>query len=96
MLNVSRLLSGSKQLPAANGTFCFRQRSEIFEYVMLYLRPIADADIVLDEALDIALDYLEFTNQAVRFSETQSKCAGVILHAWRAGVKHGLSWPTMR
>lgn len=50
--------------------------------------PIADPDVVLQEALDIALDYLEFTGQAFPFSETQRICAHTILLAWRAGPKH--------
>jgi hypothetical protein len=50
--------------------------------------PIADPDVVLQEALDIALDYLEFTGQAFPFSETQRICAHTILLAWRAGAKH--------
>jgi hypothetical protein len=50
---------------------------------MQYPWPLAEADIVLDEALDIALDYLEFTRQAYPFSETQQVCADTILQSWR-------------
>jgi hypothetical protein len=43
--------------------------------------PIADPDVVLQEALDIALDYLEFTGQAFPFSEPQRICAHTIMLA---------------
>jgi hypothetical protein len=55
---------------------------------MPYPWPLAEADLVLEEALDIALDYLERTGQAFPFSETQRKCAHIILEKWRAGVRH--------
>ena len=55
---------------------------------MSYSWPLAETDLVLEEALDIALDYLERTGQAFPFSETQRKCAHVILDKWRAGGKH--------
>ena len=54
---------------------------------MSYPWPLAETDLVLEEALDIALDYLERTGQAFPFSETQRQCAHVILDRWRAGVK---------
>jgi hypothetical protein len=55
---------------------------------MPYPWPVTDADVVLDHALDIALDYLEFTGQAFPFSETQRICAIAILNSWRAGATH--------
>jgi hypothetical protein len=55
---------------------------------MHYPWPLTEANIVLDEALDIALDYLEFTRQAYPFSETQEVCAETILQSWRLGVRH--------
>jgi hypothetical protein len=55
---------------------------------MPYPWPIESADLVLEEALNIALDYLELTGQAFPFTETQRICAHVILEAWRSGVKH--------
>jgi hypothetical protein len=55
---------------------------------MPYSWPLAEADPVLEEALDIALDYLEFTWQAFPFSKTQCKCAHVMIEKWRAGVRH--------
>jgi len=69
------------------GTFHFCLRSYARHVVgwraMQYPWPLAEADIVLDEALDIALDYLEFTRQAYPFSETQQVCADTILQSWR-------------
>jgi hypothetical protein len=55
---------------------------------MPYPWPIGDADSSLGDALEIALDYLEYTGQAFPFSETQRACAHVILEKWRAGVRH--------
>lgn len=55
---------------------------------MLYPWPIDEANVILDEALDIALDYLEFTGQAVQFTHTQRICADTILAAWRRGTRH--------
>jgi hypothetical protein len=55
---------------------------------MPYPWPIADADSRLGEALDIALDYLEYSGQAFPYSETQRTCAHVIMEKWRAGVRH--------
>jgi hypothetical protein len=43
---------------------------------------------VLDEALDIAMDYLEYTGQADAYSETRWHAARAILHAWEAGTEH--------
>jgi hypothetical protein len=55
---------------------------------MSYPWPPDEQDPVLEEALDIALDYLEFTKQAFPFSETQRICAHTILSAWRDGTTH--------
>ncbi|GAC1423024.1 MAG: hypothetical protein NVSMB6_24380 [Burkholderiaceae bacterium] len=41
-----------------------------------------------DEALEIAMDYLEGTGQAFPYSETQRKVADAILAAWRSQVSH--------
>ena len=60
----------------------------LIEHRMPYPWPIADAEATLQEALDIALDYLEFTRQAYPFSEVERTCASVILKAWRAGARH--------
>jgi hypothetical protein len=47
-----------------------------------------DIDPVLQEAFDIALDYLEFTGQAFPFQETQEECARIVIDEWAAGRKH--------
>lgn len=59
---------------------------KIFECRVMYPWPFVEA--VLQEALDIAMDYLEFTGQAYPFSEVQRACANTILKSWRAGTKH--------
>ena len=55
---------------------------------MPYPWPLAEADVVLEEALDIAMYYLEFTDKAFPFSETQRICANAILQGWRRGTRH--------
>jgi hypothetical protein len=55
---------------------------------MPYPWPLPDADVTLQDALDIALNYLEFTRQAYPFSEVERACANVILQAWRNGTTH--------
>jgi hypothetical protein len=56
--------------------------------LMLYPWPIGEVDVVLQEALDIALDYLELTGQSFPFSETQRICAHAILASMRKGNEH--------
>jgi hypothetical protein len=58
------------------------------EYPVMYPWLIADADVTLQEALEIAMYYLESTGQAFPFSKTEKACAQIILMAWRAGTKH--------
>ena len=53
----------------------------------MYPWPHGDFDNVMDEALDIAMDYLIRTDQAVEFRETQTVAANAIADAWRAGVR---------
>jgi hypothetical protein len=55
---------------------------------MSYPWPPDEEDPVLEEALDIAMDYLEITGQAFPFSQIQRICAGTILSSWRDGTKH--------
>jgi hypothetical protein len=55
---------------------------------MAYPWPIEYYDVKLQEALDIALDYLEFTRQAQPFTEVERICVNVILAAWKAGIRH--------
>lgn len=45
-------------------------------------------DNVMDDALDIAMDYLIRTDQAVKFREVQTLAANAIDNAWRAGVRN--------
>ena len=54
----------------------------------MYPRPVADFDYAMDEALDIAMDYLERTEQAVKFIEVQRVAAMAIVAAWKMGVRH--------
>ena len=49
--------------------------------------PIFD-NVVLQQALDIAMDYLIKTGQAVKFRETQTTAANAIASAWRSGVRN--------
>ena len=51
----------------------------------MYAWPHGDFDNVMDEALDIAMDYLIRTDQAVNFREAQTLAANAIANAWRAG-----------
>jgi hypothetical protein len=53
---------------------------------MPYPWPVTDP--ILQEALDIALDYLESTGQAMPFIQTQWICANAILAAWNNGERH--------
>jgi hypothetical protein len=53
----------------------------------MYPWPFGEFDNVMDEVLDIAMDYLIRTNQAVKFREVQTLAANAIAEAWRAGVR---------
>ena len=54
----------------------------------MYPWPVGDFDYAMDEALDIAMDYLERTEQAVKFIEVQHVAAMAIVAAWKMGVRH--------
>jgi hypothetical protein len=54
----------------------------------MYPWPIGDFDNVMDEALDIAMDYLERTEQALKFIEVQHVAAMAMVAAWKMGVRH--------
>jgi len=54
----------------------------------MYPWPIGDCLDTLDEALDIAMDYLERTEQAEKFVEVQRVAAMAIVAAWKGGVRH--------
>jgi hypothetical protein len=56
--------------------------------MMLYPWPQAEIHATLNEALEIAMDYLEGTGRAYPYSEKQSVAADAILGAWRAGVRN--------
>src|SRR5882762_10571891 len=55
---------------------------------VMYPWPVGDFDYAMDEALDIAMDYLERTEQVVKFIEVQRVAAMAILAAWKMGVRH--------
>ena len=55
---------------------------------MMYPWPLAECHHTLNEALEIAMDYLELTRQAYSYSEMQVRAADAILAAWRSGVRH--------
>jgi len=54
----------------------------------MYPWRLGEFDFVMNDALDIALYYLDRTGQAVRFQEAQSKAAMAIAVAWKGGVRH--------
>ena len=56
---------------------------------MQYPWPIACYPL-LDEALQIAMDYLERTGQDGEYMNVQSQAAHEIMVRWRAGVRHKL------
>ena len=55
---------------------------------MTYAWPLPDPNPVLQEALDIALDYLEATGQAKIGDDTQHVVASAVLTAWLQGTRH--------
>jgi hypothetical protein len=55
---------------------------------MLYPWPLADADVALEDALCIAMRYLQQAGLCDDFANVERKAASVILCHWRAGVKH--------
>lgn len=52
---------------------------------MLYPWPMADY-FIPDEALRIAMDYLERTGKANEYTRVQSQAANAIVARWRTGV----------
>ena len=56
----------------------------------MYPWPFGAFDNVMDDALNIAMDYLLRTGQATEFREAQATAANAIAVAWRAGVKNRL------
>jgi hypothetical protein len=55
---------------------------------VVYPWPTADPDPKLQEALYIAMDYLELTGQASMYLETERACAAVIMALWEVGLRH--------
>jgi hypothetical protein len=55
---------------------------------MRYHWPLPHPDPVLDEAADIALDYLEATGQAKTGDDTQYLVTSSVLTAWVGGARH--------
>src|SRR3981081_4508142 len=77
------------------GTIYFQSRSYPMKNVgcAMYPWPFGEFDSVMDDALNIATDYLMRTGHAVKFQEAQEVAAQAIAVAWRSGVVHrcGLS-----
>ena len=63
---------------------------------VMYPWPIGNFDYGMDDALDIALNYLTLTGQAVMFQEVRSTAATAIAAAWRGGVRHRIRLATAR
>jgi hypothetical protein len=82
----------TQQAEASNGTFRFTRRSCIRQEIecVVYPWPFGEFDNVMDEALDMAMDYLVKTEQATNFKETQASAASAIATAWRSGVRNRL------
>ena len=55
---------------------------------MRYNWPLPHPDPLLDEAADIALDYLEATGQAKTGDDTQYLVVSAVLTAWVGGARH--------
>jgi hypothetical protein len=53
----------------------------------MYPWPFGEFDNRMDDALNIAMDYLMRSGQAVKFKETQTIAATAIASAWRAGER---------
>jgi hypothetical protein len=54
----------------------------------MYPWPISDFDYAMDDALDIAINYLERTGQVGTFAEVQRVAATAIVAAWKMGVRN--------
>jgi hypothetical protein len=68
----------------ASGVLIFEEVSER----AMYPWPVGDFDNAMDEALDISMDYLERTEQAVKFLEVQRMAATAIVAAWKMGERN--------
>lgn len=56
----------------------------------MYPWPRGEFDNVMDDALNIAMDYLVRTDQATNFRMVQKVAANAIADAWRAGIRNRL------
>ena len=56
----------------------------------MYPWPFGEFDSAMDDALDVAMDYLVRTGRAVKFREAQEVAAQAIAVAWRSGVRNRL------
>jgi hypothetical protein len=54
----------------------------------MYPWPVGNFDYVMDEALDIAMNYLSRTGRAVNFRVVQTVAAKAIISAWQGGARH--------
>jgi NADH:ubiquinone oxidoreductase subunit len=54
----------------------------------MYPWPSGEFDNVMDVALEIAMDYLDRTDQTVMFREVQATAATAIAAAWKVGLRH--------
>jgi hypothetical protein len=74
------------------GTIYFQSRSYPMKNVgcAMYPWPFGEFDSVMDDALNIAMDYLIRTGQAVEFRVAQETAAHAIAVAWRSGVRNRL------
>ena len=59
----------------------------------MYPWPRGEFDNVMDDALNIAMDYLIRTDQAINFRLVQKVAANAISDAWRAGVGQAIALP---
>jgi hypothetical protein len=54
----------------------------------MYPWPVGNFDYVMDEALDIAMNYLSRTDQPFHFRLVQTVAAKAIIAAWESGARH--------
>jgi hypothetical protein len=54
----------------------------------MYPWPIGNFDNAMDNALDIAMNYLMLTGDSMLFKEAQAAAARAIVTAWQGGIKH--------
>ena len=54
----------------------------------MYPWPVGNFDYVMDEALDIAMNYLSRTDQSFDFRLVQTVAAKAIIAAWQSGARH--------